>query len=430
MTARMTQSGASILATHRLAGSALVLTIAFSLIFTPNSLAHAQTFTVLHTFNHPGDGVYPQAGVIRDARGNLYGTTVQGGAFGYGAVFKVQANRKESVLHSFTGGDGLWPAAGVVRDAQGNLYGTTEKGGTSEGGGCIYGCGTVFKLDKRGRETVLHAFTWKNGDGALPTAPVVRDGDGNLYGATSAGGYGCYGYGCGIIFRISNRGSETVLYRFTGGTDGVFPAGGLVRDTEGTLYGATSEGGNPNGGYGTVFKVDKNGNETVLYRLDGGTDGANPFGSLVRDKAGNLYGTARDGGGGCERGCGTVFELDSTGKFTVLYSFTDGADGGFPETGLVRDNSGNLYGTTYEGGDVQCTNQGGSYGCGVVFKLEPNGNFTVLHSFTGEADGATPNGLLLDSAGDLYGTTEEFGTASFPRAHGAGGAGVLFKLTP
>jgi uncharacterized repeat protein (TIGR03803 family) len=421
MTSGRTQSDASI--SHpRPAGSALMLVIAFSLMFGFNSLARAQTFTVLHKFKHLGDGAFPAAGVIRDAKGDLYGTTGGGGAFGYGAVFKLQANGKETVLHSFTGGDGFAPFAGLLRDAEGNLYGTTKDGGTSEGGGCIYGCGTVFKLDKRGRERVLHAFTWKNGDGALPVAPLVRDGNGHLYGVTSAGGAGfCDGYGCGMIFRISKSGKESAFYSFTGGTDGLFPAGGLVLDANGNLYGATTDGGNPNGGYGTLFKVHKDGKHTVLYMLDGKTDGANPFGSLVRGESGNLYGTARNGGDpscGEVYGCGTVFELDNTGKFTVLYSFTGQTDGGHPETGLVRDRAGNLYGTTSAGGDMQCS-------CGVVFKLEPNGNFTVLHSFTGGADGIFPNDLLLDAAGNLYGTTPEYGIT-----HRIIGSGVVFKLTP
>lgn len=424
MTASTTQSGIS--ASHpRLACGALLLAIALKLIFGLNSLAQAQTFTVLHKFNRSGDGAWPRAGVIRDAKGNLYGTTFDGGAFYYGAIFKLQVNGKETVLHSFTGGDGLWPAAGLMRDAEGNLYGTTTMGGTSEGGMCTYGCGTVFRLDTRGKETVLHAFTWENGDGALPMAPLVQDGDGNLYGTTNFGGLGCNGSGCGIIFKISKTGKWAVFYRFIGGTDGLVPAGGIVLDAVGNLYGATTDGGSPNYGYGTIYKVDKNGKHTVLYMLNGTSDGSNPFGSLVRDEAGNLYGTARGGGtSACGEGCGTVFKLDNNSKFTVLHTFTGGTDGGNPQTGLVRDSAGNLYGTTYEGGDVQCANEG-SYGCGLVFRLDPKGNYTVLHNFTGGADGVFPNGLLLDSAGNLYGTTPEFGI----KQHIVG-SGVVFKLTP
>jgi uncharacterized repeat protein (TIGR03803 family) len=323
-------------------------------------LAKTGKETALYTFTGGSDGAHPAYEyLVRDAAGNLYGTTAYGGAYtgdnGYGTVLKVDKTNKETVLYTFTGGsDGANPYAGLVRDAAGNLYGTTLNGGAS-------GLGTVFKLNKAGKETVLHSFTGGGGDGSYPYAGLVRDAKGNLYGTAYEGGSsGCYlGYGCGVVFKVDATGKETVLYAFTGtGGDGGFPDAGLVRDTQGNLYGTTA--GQGASGYGTVFKLDKKGKETVLYSFTGtGGDGAYPYSDLVRDAMGNLYGTTSQGGGS---GAGTVFKLDKTGNETVLYSFTGGDDGYDPWAGLVRDTKGNLYGTTVGRG---------AYGWGTVFKLTP-----------------------------------------------------------
>lgn len=224
----------------------------------------AQTFSVLHQFTGaPSDGAYPQAGLVRDARGNLYGTTLRGGnvcgGLGCGTVFEVDKKFSETVLYKFmgSGGDGEMPQAGVVRDTQGNIYGTTYVGGAS-------GDGTVFKVDSTGSETVWHSFG-NSPDGAVPYAGLVQDAEGNLYGATSGGGDSpCDApYGCGTVFKVDTMGNETVLYRFTGtGGDGEQPWSGLVQDRKGHLYGTTRYGGTS--GNGTVFKVDTTGNETVL----------------------------------------------------------------------------------------------------------------------------------------------------------------------
>jgi len=270
------------------------------------------------------------------------------------------------VLHSFAGhpGDGANPEAGLVRDAQGNLYGTTLTGGSGGPELCsgVGGCGTVFKLDTTSKETVLYSFTGVP-DGEEPDAGLVRDAQGNLYGTTYNGGAS----NLGTVFELDTTGKETVLHSFTGtGGDGSEPYGGLVLDAQGNLYGTTSFGGAS--GDGTVFELDTAGKETVLYSFTGtGGDGAYPSG-LVRDAQGNLYGTTYGGGAS---GFGTVFKLDTAGKETVLYSFTGtGGDGAYPSglVRLVRDAQGNLYGTTYEGGDLACD---APYGCGTVFKLTP-----------------------------------------------------------
>jgi uncharacterized repeat protein (TIGR03803 family) len=229
-----------------------------------------------------------------------------------------------------------------------------------------------------------------------------------------------------------------VLYAFTGGVDGSNPDTGLIRDAAGNLYGTTPLGGNtssscPDGpsGCGVVFKLDPSGQHyRVLYTFTGGTDGGSPAGSLIRDAAGNLYGTA--GGGNTSSscpegsfGCGVVFKVDPSGNETVLYTFTGGTDGLGPGN-LIRDAAGNLYGTADGGGDFSCS-QG--HGCGVVFKLDPAGNETVLHTFTGGAAGSEPVGLIRDAAGDFYGLTLFGGdTASSLCRGGVGGCGVLFNL--
>ena len=293
---------------------ALAFSFLLGLMAVPRS-AQAQTFSMLYAFASEGDGDRPDS-LIRDAAGNFYGTTYYGGSKASdGVVFKLDAAGKETVLYQFKGPDGDGPD-GVVRDAAGNLYGATSFGGT----GCPgqQGCGTVFKLDASGKETVLHRFGG-TGDGTFPTTGVIRDAAGNLYGTTYTGGNtsSCEA-GCGTIFKVDASGKESVLHSFTGGADGFGPYGGVIRDKAGNLYGTTQAG--------TVFKLDPANKLTVLHTLND-TEGCSPSASLFRDAAGNLYGTAP----GCgEFGSGTVFKVAPSGKTTVLYTFTGGTDGGGP----------------------------------------------------------------------------------------------------
>jgi uncharacterized repeat protein (TIGR03803 family) len=359
--------------------------------------------TVLYTFIPPYDAYWPLAGVIRDAAGNLYGTTAHGGANNSGTVYKVDPAGNETLLYSFNYlAGGYSPGAGVIGDGAGNLYGTAYFGGP-------LGLGAVYKLDAAGTETVLCGFQNPVG-GSSPQAGVVGDSGGNLYGTTSNGGTS----GAGVVYKLDPTRHETVLYAFTGGTDGGNPYGGVILDSAGNIYGTTVSGGIAQGsaGYGVVFKLDPAGQETVLYTFTGGADGAYPVAGVVRDSAGNLYGTTECGGSG--QGCagaGVVFELNAAGKETVLYTFTGGADGGYPAAGVIRDSAGKLYGTG---------SGGGTSGAGVVFKLDPAGQETVLYTFTGGADGGYPYaGLIFDSAGNLYGTGNGGGTSGY---------GVVFKV--
>jgi uncharacterized repeat protein (TIGR03803 family) len=375
--------------------------------------AHGQTLTVLHSFKGGTDGESPNGSVLRDTAGNLYGTTAQGGTFNFGTVFKLDTTSRETVLYSFTGGaDGATPLAGLIRDADGNLYGTTEAGGDLTCNSGI-GCGTVFKLDTTGEETVLHSFTGK--DGTSPIAGVIRDAAGNFYGTTPQGGP----FSSGTVFKLDKTGKETVLYTFTGGgggTDGFYPDGALIRDAAGDLYGTTQLGGNYS--FGTVFKLDSAGKETVLYRFRGGSSGDQPVGGVIMDKAGNLYGATEGGGYFFD---GTVFKLNPVGNKTVLYNFASGTDGSLPVAGVIADTAGNLYGTTQ---------YGGTSNLGTVFKLDKTGKETVLYSFTGGADGAAPvAGLVRDAAGNLYGTAY-FGGDSGSLCSVVGGCGIVFKITP
>jgi uncharacterized repeat protein (TIGR03803 family) len=269
---------------------------------------------------------------------------------------------------------------------------------------------------------VLHTF--KGSDGEGPAGQLVRDKAGNLYGTTVVGGSSrCTGGGCGTAFKMDKTGKLVWLHKFQG-ANGDEPFG-LLRDVAGNFYGTTVYGGKINHfcslGCGVAFELDKSGKETVLHKFNGDPDGYYPTGPLVRDKAGNLYGATQLGG---KSGLGTVFKLSPTGKETILYDFGGGSDGGAPSAGVILDAEGNTYGTTFIGGDLNC-NPG--QGCGVVFKVDTGGNETVLHTFEGP-DGSSPTSpLLMDSDENLYGTTQDGGNLD---CQGGLGCGVAFQLSP
>ncbi len=390
----------------------------------PLHLAHAQNLTVLHSFDGIPDGMNPYYGVIRDASGNLYGTTIGGGTAGQGTVFKIDSSGHETVLYSFAnaGGDGIWPWAGLARDAAGNLYGSTTAGGNSENG-------ILFEISPAGSETVLYRFGGgKDGDGVY--APLVL-AQGYLFGTTQSGGYSgdkACSTGCGALFRLNiMTRKKIVLHTFAGPPHDGSDPGMIVRDAKGNIFGVTGNGGaacTATFGCGTLYKRDPTGHYKVLHSFPAyPSDGTYPT-ALVLDSSGNIYGAAGGGGSSCGNlGCGAIFKLDATGKESVIYSFTGGADGSGPNGGLLRDKAGNLYGTTSSGGSSSCN-------CGTVFKLSPAGALTVLHTFEGHddgGDGSVPNpGLAMDPAGHLYGTTNLGGMA--PGC--PGGCGTVFELLP
>jgi len=321
-----------------------------------------------------------------------------------------------NVLHAFKDPkNGLGPT-GLIRDSAGNFYGVTGVGGdlNCDLTGSL-GCGIVYSLNPAGREAVLHRFNGNPTDEGGPLGSLVRDDNGNLYGITN--GSPLY---CGTVFKLDKQGTETVLHVFSCGADGGLPQAGLLRDSAGNLYGTTSFGGASN--FGIVFKMDSSGKETVLHSFTGGADGGLPSTELIRDSAGNLYGTA---GGGIS-GQGVIFKLDTAGQETVLHNFTR-AEGSGPDTRLLRDAAGNLYGTTSSGGDLAC-NITGSPGCGTVFKLSRTRTLTVLHTFTGKSDGGIPSAdLVRDAAGNLYGATGAGGNVNDCEGSGCG---VVFQFNP
>lgn len=406
----------------RLSSTALVLAAILALLA---ATLPAQTLTTLYNFSGLRiDGFSPNGSLLFDTQGNLYGTTEGFGNSGChkqdlacGTIFKIAPGGTETTLFAFATGSNAYPMAGVIEDAQGNFYGTTF--GT---GGPTSLDGTVFRLKKQKTLNKLHVFRGSRaqpGDGAFPTAGVVMDTQGNIYGTTIQGGSGF-----GTVFEVSASGAESIRYKFTG-PDGANPFGGLILDTQGNLYGTTTDGGT--NGDGAIFKLTPSGTETVLHSF-AGTDGQFPLAGVIRDAGGNFYGTTEGGG---MFGEGTVYKLDTSGKETVLHDFSGSPDGNFPDGALIMDAQGNLYGTTADGGNI-ATNC--SAGCGTIFKVDSSGKETLLYEFCSKAncvDGYRPTGALaFDAQGNLYGSTVYGGTGQCRIGSTITGCGTIFKLTP
>ena len=353
-------------------------------------------YEILHTFAG-NDGATPWDTVAQDDSGNFFGTTYGGGANGLGTVYKLAPDGSFTTLYSFKGApDGENPASlpRLAVDKRGNVYGTTTGGGDITQCGS---CGTVFKITPDGVETVLYNFTGGS-DGYLPYGGVTRERKtGNLFGTTNQGGQ-C----CGAVYKLAANGALTVL------TDDVFnPANGLIEDKQNNIYGTSSY-------YtGQVFKLAPDGTETIMYNFKGGADGADPFSALVQDASGNLYGTTYWDGA---NGGGTIYKIAPNGLETTLYGFTGTVNNEpYPST-LVMDRSGNLYGTTQAGG---------AYNQGSVFELTAAGSFVTLHSFSGgSSDGAVPYGGLTFAGKHLYGTT----MVGAGTGCGGSGCGTVFRL--
>ena len=382
-----------------------------------SSVLHAQTFQVLYTFHGP-NGAFPEGQLTLDSAGNIYGTTNRGGtgtcAQSCGTVFRINQSGKLLGSYSFNGEDGAFPDGGLLRDSAGNLFGTTENGGSYNpncGGAAGLGCGVVFKLTSKGKKTI---YKFSGNGPYFPSGNLVQDAAGNLYGTTIWSGRS----GGGTVFKLDQSGKLTVLQ---GLPSRECTAYGLIM-VGNDLYGS-STGNNCEFSY--IFQMALDGSYTTL-----GSGVGNPS-ILTVDSAGNLYGATRYGG----VGYGAVFKIspDGNGGWTQtrLYKFcqlSGCADGEFPSDGPVAlDSAGNIYGTTGEGGNSQ--NCSGA-GCGVVYKLDANGNETVIYNFTGETDGAFPqSGLTMDATGNLYGTNTAAGDP-YCTVPDPGGCGVIFKITP
>ncbi|MGA8763481.1 MAG: choice-of-anchor tandem repeat GloVer-containing protein [Candidatus Sulfotelmatobacter sp.] len=418
--------------------AAFFMLAAASLMFHGKA-AEAQTLTTLYPFAGGSDGGFPAGGLILDAHGNLYGTAE--GFQSDGTVFELTpvsgGGWTLTTLYTFQGGsDGAAPVANLVFDGNGNLFGTTTAGG---GGSCSQGCGTVFELSPNGSggwtKTGLYQFQGGS-DGSDPNAALVFDSAGNLYSTTNLGGGNCSAssLGCGTVFQLSPLAgggwSESILHRFGRGNDGSLPEGGLIFDASGNLYGTTFSGGIVNSacssGCGIVFALSPAAGggwtEKGLRAFTGAGDGAHPGAGLIFDNMGKLDGTTELGG---SFNLGVVYRLvaSSGGPWVehVLHNFKGAPDGGAPSSALVSDAGGNLYGTTPIGGTKSCA-------CGTLYRLTPSTTGlwtpTLLHSFSGGNDGRDPNPngpLVLDGSGNLYGVTNQGGSAF---------RGTVFELTP
>jgi uncharacterized repeat protein (TIGR03803 family) len=425
--------------------------------------------TVLHTFSYDSDGGFPFPGTTMDAKGNLYGvTSFSGSTDGVccGTVYELSPKNggwKYQIIYTFQGAShGEAPYGGLTFDAAGNLYGTTTIGGPDLGGGLVYELSPT--KDGKWKKTDLHRFAKPDAptyDGALPSSYLVFDKAGNLYGTTQLGGGNNYNdcgettWGCGTVFELSPEGKgkwkETQLHRFPeGNADGLMPYGGLTFDPSGNLWGTTQTDNLT--GLGTVFELspDAKGKwkETALFNFSGDSTGYQTQAGVVADAAGNIYGTTYFGG----NGTGTVFELSpqSGGGLveTLIYQFascneTSCPDGVQPFGGLTIDGNGNLYGTTTQGGGAGtfCTSGKIDVGCGTVFELAPAGNgqwnYSILYASPGSTAGAylTDDRLFVTADGNIFGTTFLGGDVGENSQCPVGlpgepGCGVVFELSP
>jgi uncharacterized repeat protein (TIGR03803 family) len=366
----------------------LMLALGIFLLFT--ALGHAQKFSVLYDFGSGGDQDPAQpsySGIIAQGRdGNLYSTTPYSpSGYSYGTVFKITPSGALKVLYTFSpGASGTAPYGGLWLGTDDNFYGTTEIEGNDNG--------TIFKITPDGQFSVLYTFAGGS-DGGHPFAPPIQASDGNFYGTTSDGNSQTP---YGTIYKLTLKGQLTPLYQFDQ-RHGATPYSPLVQGTDGNLYGVTLMGGNLN--LGVVFKITPTGKFTVLYNFDG-VHGSQPYGPLVLGSDGNLYGTTFNGG---SNGSGVIFKIEPIGRLTVIHNLEGTGSGFYPCTGLVQASDGNFYGTTHSGGPVDT---------GTIFRITPQGKYTVLHKFDG-TDGKFPMVTLTQHTnGVLYGDTNQGGSDS------------------
>jgi len=407
-----------------------VLTAASLVILLAGAATAASTFKVLYSFKGGTDGGFPFDQLVLDPAGNLYGVTGSGGSItecygsGCGAVFELMPRDgrwAQTVLYSIPASASPYPDPNgpLVRDSSGSLFGVIAYAGDP-----VCQCGEIYELTRSAgvwTETDLHNFVGGASDGQYVNQGLVRDSAGNFYGST--GGGGNQDCGCGTVFEFSpgpdGAWTETLIYQFTGARDGGYPSGPMAIDAQGNLYGITQSGGVY--GYGTAYKLAlSNGTwtETTLFdfTIDASGGSVSQISGLAVDAAGDLFAAAPYAGG---NQVGILYELKPTAgysNYSVVHTFTGASDGGYPFGGLTTDKAGNVYGTTI---------YGGTYEYGTVYKFVPGKggrwNETVLHSFTNGSDGSYPEGVILDSSGNLYGTSAE---------GGANNNGIVFEITP
>jgi uncharacterized repeat protein (TIGR03803 family) len=395
--------------------AAVALAVVFAATIVTGAAAHAQTFTLIHSFDGP-DGALPRAGLTIDQGGKIYGTTFAGFlGFGWGSVFQLRPHDQGWIFDLIKLYDGQ-PFDRPVIGPNGTLYGTNSNMIVTYKDGYVWNLAPPLNICQTSRcmwdSTVLYGWTASGPAGATPLgATLLFDQSGNIYGTTSGGGSGN-----GVVYELTPEGVQTPIYTFAGTPDGAIPYSGVIFDSAGNLYGVTEAGGAS--GNGAIYELSPNGSgwsEQVIYSFTGGNDGSTPLGGLLRDASGNFYGTTITGGA---NGGGTVFELSPNGSgwtLSVLYSFTGGTGCG-PKADLTFDSAGNLYGTTF------CD---GSLGFGSVFELTNSGGtwtYTSLHDFANGTDARFPiSNVIFDASGRLYGTAS---------IGGMFGEGNVWQITP
>jgi uncharacterized repeat protein (TIGR03803 family) len=407
--------------------------VLFATIFAIAMNAHSQTFQIIHTFTGGGDGGNPPVGVSIDTAGNLYGVTAADTNGNTGVAYELKRHGNDWLffrLHAFMGfQDGVTPTSRPLRGSDGTIYGTT---GGGPGYGCLGGgCGVVYHLQPSPSipasfespwiETFPYEFQGPPSDGATPQGDLMFDQQGNIYGTTENGPQ--VNYCCGLVYELSRSGTgwiENFVYAFQGGNDGAVPRDGVVADSFGNLYGVVGAGQYNSGAVYELSPSNGGWTEKIIHAFNFSDDGANPIGGLIIDANGNLYGSTTIGP---DAQCnGIVFELSppppgGQWNYQRLYCFSGPPEGSGPYAKLAMDSVGNLYGTTFSDGS----------GSGTIFKLSPTGNawiYTLLHEFTGGADGGNPDSTVtFDGEGNLYGTTLYSGSRSC-------NCGVVWEVTP